>query len=93
MGYQQLQAQISGLVQGVWFRANTKQKADELGITGTVHNLDNGDVACIAEGTTEQLNQLIAFWQSSPGGARVQDIRVEWADARGAYKTFTIEYI
>ena len=41
---------VSGLVQGVFFRDSTRQKAQELGITGWVRNLIDGRVEIVAEG-------------------------------------------
>ncbi|MCJ2534242.1 MAG: acylphosphatase, partial [Candidatus Thermoplasmatota archaeon] len=41
---------ISGRVQGVWFRTSTKQKAEQLGLTGWVRNTSDGSVEAIFEG-------------------------------------------
>ncbi len=41
---------ISGRVQGVWYRANTKQKAEELGLGGWVKNTAEGNVEAVFEG-------------------------------------------
>lgn len=49
---------VSGQVQGVFYRANTKSKAIELGITGWVRNLPDGRVEVLAFGSNEQLDTL-----------------------------------
>ena len=41
---------ISGKVQGVWFRANTKEKARQLDIKGWVRNLPDGRVEAVFQG-------------------------------------------
>jgi acylphosphatase len=59
--------QVSGKVQGVWFRKYTCDKANENGLTGTVQNLENGDVLIHASGTEYQVSELDKWcWQGSP---------------------------
>lgn len=62
---------ITGKVQGVFYRQSTKEKAKELNITGTVKNLDNGNVHIIATGTSEQLEKLIDWCWQGPRRATV----------------------
>ncbi len=47
-----------GRVQGVFFRANAKQCAEELGVKGFVRNLADGDVELLAQGPSEKISQL-----------------------------------
>jgi acylphosphatase len=68
---------IKGKVQGVYFRQSTKQKADELGISGEVRNLAGGDVSIQATGTESQLQQLIAWCRQGPPRAVVTTIETE----------------
>ena len=65
---------VSGKVQGVFFRQNTKEKAIALGITGSVQNLPNGNVHIIATGTREQLDELTAWCRQGPRRAIVKNI-------------------
>ena len=59
--------QVSGKVQDVWFRKYTHEKAIELGVCGTVQNLDNGDVLIHALGSEEQIAALEKWcWKGSP---------------------------
>ena len=67
---------VSGRVQGVSFRANIKNKANELGLKGYVKNLENGDVEVVAEGNEEKLKELIDFIKKGPGIANVSGIQV-----------------
>jgi acylphosphatase len=57
---------VKGRVQGVFYRQSTKEKAVELGITGKVSNLDNGDVQIIASGSEEKIDQFIEWCRQGP---------------------------
>ena len=68
---------VSGKVQGVFYRQSTKEKAEELGITGKVMNLENGDVQVIASGQEEKINQLIEWCRKGPSRALVYGIEIK----------------
>jgi len=74
---QTIEINVSGRVQGVFYRQSTKEKAVELGIKGKVMNLDNGNVKIIATGTKEQLNKLIDWCKTGPPKARVTHVDVQ----------------
>ena len=65
---------VTGKVQGVNFRASTKYKAQELGITGEVRNLPNGNVHIIATGNEIQLQEFKEWCKLGPRLAEVSDI-------------------
>ena len=65
---------VSGRVQGVWFRASTRQKARALGLTGTAVNLPDGRVEVIACGSEQQLRQLQEWLWQGPDLARVESV-------------------
>ncbi len=67
---------ISGRVQGVWFRASTKQKAEELRLTGWVKNTDDGKVEAVFEGDDAVVNEMIAWCWKGPALAQVVDVKV-----------------
>ncbi|MBN1861578.1 MAG: acylphosphatase [Candidatus Thermoplasmatota archaeon] len=67
---------ISGRVQGVWFRASTKQKADELGLTGWVKNTDEGNVEAVFEGDTSKVDTMITWCWKGPPLAKVTDVKI-----------------
>jgi len=67
---------ISGKVQGVWFRKSTKEKADALGVLGTVQNLLEGQVKIIALGSDQQIEELIDWAKLGPKFAEVRSIEV-----------------
>lgn len=68
---------VSGKVQGVFYRQSTLEKARELGITGTVKNMPNGDVQVLASGTASQLQQLVNWCKQGPPRAQVTSVHVE----------------
>ncbi|NOT51199.1 MAG: acylphosphatase [Chitinophagaceae bacterium] len=67
---------VSGKVQGVFYRQNTKEKAVEFGITGEIKNLQDGNVSIIATGTEEQLNKLTDWCKKGPPRAVVTGVEV-----------------
>jgi len=52
---------IHGLVQGVFFRARTRDAAQSFGLKGYVKNLPDGKVEVVAEGPKEKINELIEY--------------------------------
>ena len=72
---ERLEIVVEGRVQGVWFRASTKEAADEVGATGTVRNLEDGQsVEVIVEGTEDQVAHVLAFVHRGPPGADVRRV-------------------
>jgi acylphosphatase len=69
--------QVSGKVQGVYFRESTKKKANSLGITGTVENTKDGDVVIIATGEQSLVSQLISWCHDGPPQASVLKVKSE----------------
>ena len=81
---------ISGRVQGVWFRASTKKKADELGIHGWVRNTSDGKVEAVFEGEEEKVDEMIKWCHIGPPLARVKKVEVEKKIPTNAFKEFSI---
>lgn len=72
---------VSGIVQGVWYRASTKNKANALNISGTVENKPDGSVYIKAYGTESAIMQLIEWCRSGPPHARVDNVSwgaIDW---------------
>jgi acylphosphatase len=67
---------IKGKVQGVFFRASTKDKANELGINGWVKNMPDGNVEILATGNKDQLENFIEWCRRGPKQAKVSDVVV-----------------
>lgn len=68
---------VSGQVQGVYYRQGTKEKALELGVSGIVRNMPNGNVHIVATGTADQLNELVHWCKQGPPHAKVAGVDVE----------------
>ncbi|HDN50998.1 MAG TPA: acylphosphatase [Thermoplasmatales archaeon] len=82
---------ISGRVQGVWFRAHTREKAEELGISGWVRNLPDGRVEAVFEGEDEKVDEMVKWCHRGPPLSRVEKVDVEYETPKGE-KGFTIRY-
>lgn len=67
---------VIGKVQGVFFRASTKQKADELGVHGFVKNERDGSVYIESEGDEEPLISFVEWCRLGPTYARVESCEV-----------------
>lgn len=65
---------VSGNVQGVFYRASAKKKADELGVRGFVRNEPNGDVYIEAEAEEDVLYKFIKWCNMGPTRAKVDRI-------------------
>ena len=83
---------ISGRVQGVWFRATTREKAEELGVTGWVRNTSDGRVEAVFMGEEEKVDKLIEWCHHGPPLAEVEKVEVEPYTSDEEYKEFTIRY-
>lgn len=77
---------VTGRVQGVFFRAWTREQAVELGIAGWVRNCPDGRVEAHVEGEAEAVERMIERLRSGPPAASVEDLRtwdVEPLDVEG----------
>ena len=74
---------VSGRVQGVFFREETRRRARSLGIAGWVANRPEGTVEAVFEGPREQVESMVGWCSRGPSGARVDDVQVAWEDPRG----------
>ncbi len=83
---------ISGRVQGVWFRANTKQKAEQLGLTGWVRNTPDGCVEAVFEGEERLIKEMIKWCHKGPSLAKVEKVEVKNQNLIGGFDGFSIRY-
>ena len=68
---------VSGRVQGVFYRASTRARAESLGVTGYARNLPDGRVEVLACGEPAAVNALCEWlWQGSPASS-VSDVQVD----------------
>lgn len=83
---------VSGLVQGVYYRASTEAQAMRLGLTGYARNLPDGRVEIVAEGTPEQLEHLRSWCEVGPSAARVDSVEVAEQAPTGEFSSFGIRH-
>jgi acylphosphatase len=73
---------VSGRVQGVFFRASTRNEAQRLGLAGSASNLADGRVEVLASGADDALSALERWLWQGPPSARVEDVKRESAADR-----------
>jgi acylphosphatase len=83
---------INGRVQGVFFRAFTREVASGLGLDGWVKNLRDGRVEAVFEGEKQVIEQAIRECHAGPPGSAVSHIDVQWETYRGDEQGFSIRY-
>ena len=74
---------IRGRVQGVFFRAWTRDEARAIGVAGWIRNCSDGSVEAQIEGEDEAVGEFINLLREGPPGARVQAVDVEESDLEG----------
>ncbi|WP_114577611.1 acylphosphatase [Saliphagus sp. LR7] len=74
---------VSGTVQGVYFRATTRDAAREAGVSGWVRNLADGRVEAVFEGPEEGVDSMVEFCHEGSPAADVSDVAVEYGDPEG----------
>jgi acylphosphatase len=85
-------ANISGRVQGVFFRMETKRAADRFGVFGWVRNLKDGSVEAVFEGEQERVNHILDWCRQGPPHADVTDMAVAWSEYTGEFDGFNIAF-
>ena len=76
---------VSGRVQGVWFRKYTREAALSFGLKGFVENSSDGSVYLEAEGSREDLTQLLDWLRDGSPHSRVEEVSF----AEGPFSGFT----
>lgn len=74
---------VYGLVQGVYFRAHTRDQAISLGLVGFVMNEPTGTVYMEVEGTSDAVDRLVAWAKIGPTRARVDKLEISDGLVRG----------
>ncbi len=92
MEYLRAKVVIHGIVQGVFFRASTRDEAIRIGVGGWVRNLSDGTVQALFEGEKKKVEEILAWCHKGPPGARVDKVEIVWETYRGEYRLFDIRY-
>lgn len=79
-----LHARMTGLVQGVFFRAWTAEQAGKLGVTGWVRNASDGSVEAHLEGEHQAVHQMLDLLHCGPSSAQVEEVAVQETESDGA---------
>jgi acylphosphatase len=74
---------VSGRVQGVYFRATTRDEATERGVDGWVRNLDDGRVEAVFEGDPDAVEEMVDFCYEGTEMANVSTVDVEEEEPEG----------
>ena len=83
---------VGGMVQGVFFRASTRDIATFCGVNGFVRNLPGGQVEAVLQGERPEVEKVVDFMREGPPGAVVERITVEWREPAETYEGFRIRY-
>lgn len=83
---------VSGRVQGVYFRGNTRNEARKYRVTDWVRNLLYDGVETLFEGEKETVDKAIEFVRYGPSYAKVTDLELGWMDYNGEFADFCIIY-
>ncbi|PSQ24810.1 acylphosphatase [Halobacteriales archaeon QS_9_67_15] len=74
---------VSGRVQGVFYRATTRDEARDRGVDGWVKNLDDGRVEAVFEGPASAVEEMVEWCHEGSARARVDDVEAEYGDPEG----------
>ncbi len=72
-----IRVRITGKVQGVWFRAWTREEARDLGLDGSVRNRLDGSVEVVLAGERADIDTMLRLLESGPPMARVEKVSYE----------------
>ena len=81
---------IFGSVQGIFFRANIKRVALDLGLKGYVRNI-NEEVEAVFEGEEAKIEKILEFCRIGPIGAEVNKIEIKEEEFKGEFDDFKVE--
>jgi acylphosphatase len=83
---------ISGRVQGVFFRVETKHAVDGFGVFGWVKNRRDGTVEAVFEGDQDRVEAVLEWCKEGPGHAQVSDVKIDWENYAAEFSGFDITY-
>ncbi len=74
---------VSGQVQGVFYRATTREEANARGLDGWVRNLEDGRVEAVFEGPQESVKEMVKWCHTGSPAAEVDEVSVEYEEPEG----------
>lgn len=84
-----LRIYVSGIVQGVFFRAFVREEAEKRGLKGYVRNLEDGRVEVVVEGEDSKVNEMVGMCKQGPPHAQVENVEISEINHQG-FKDFKI---
>jgi len=91
MGLTRVEVVYDGHVQGVGFRATTRQIARRHAVTGWVRNEPDGTVRLVAEGERDELERFLREVRDRMAG-HIRDERINWSRADGGFDSFDVRF-
>ena len=86
----EMHAIVYGNVQGVGFRALTRQQAKKMGIGGTVRNLPDGTVEILAQGSKKSLEELIHILKKEMSSGGIENVKIDYSPIEEPHLDFRI---
>lgn len=83
---------VSGRVQGVFYRASTREIALSHHLTGWVRNLSDGRVEAMFEGEKGNIEEVVEWCRSGPPAAAPSNLEIKWLNYSGSFNDFTMRY-
>ncbi|MFX1243935.1 MAG: acylphosphatase [Promethearchaeota archaeon] len=87
-----IRALVQGHVQGVFFRAYTRDKANELNLAGWVRNNPDGTVECQVQGIEISIDEFIQFLHQGSPSSQVDDVTIIEIPVNPNLHRFEISY-
>ncbi len=76
-GMKSVRVRVSGVVQGVYYRASALREARRLGVCGWVRNRPDGTVEAHLQGPVAAVDAMLEWCRSGPPAARVERVEVQ----------------
>ena len=89
-GRERAHVNVTGRVQGVFFRDSTRQNAEQLGLSGWVRNSPDGAVEAVFEGPSEKVREMVRWCEQGPRDASVENVETDFGPARDDLAGFEV---
>jgi acylphosphatase len=86
----EMNATVSGVVQGVRYRTYVQESATQLGLVGYVHNRPDGTVEVVAQGVPDILKEFVEYLHEGSLLSKVESVSIDWGSAERTYSEFSI---
>ncbi len=83
---------VTGRVQGVFFRQSTKVMAIKNNVKGWIRNLDDGRVEIVAQGETQDIDNLAHWCKTGPANSRVDEFELSEENISDEFENFEVRY-